>query len=382
MTQRVPDGTLPEAVRLDPRTLSAGDVAAWGDLADRALEPNPFLHPEFVLASVIERGIAAELLVILYGTLWIAALLVRTRRPSLRLPLPYVEALTDAYSFCSTPLIDRDAVAPAANGLIDAVIAERRGAALSLGMYPPEGPVADALAAAAAGRGMRPIVYSDYERAAWQSSPDPHFPGPRFNHSDRRELARRARHLAAELGGELEVVDRTNDPDAWEAFLAMEDSGWKAERGTALGSTPADAAFFRRMCAGMSAAGRLEVVALEVAGRTVAMECHLVDGSLFYSFKIAHDPAFRKFSPGTQLKYRVIDQLAERGLSLADSCAVPDNAHMNRLWPDRRRMQTLLLPTGAPSAKLLRPAMRARETARRIRDDIARRRTHPAHGLP
>ena len=357
-------------------------MAAWGDLADRALEPNPFLHPEFVLASVIERGIPAELLVILYGTIWIAALLVRHRRPSLRLPLPYVEALTDAYSFCSTPLIDRDAVTPAADGLIDAVRSERRGCCRVARDVPTRWPRGGCTGC----RGRQARHAADrvlgLRACCMAQLPGPAFPGPSVQPlgPSRAGTARAA--LAAELGGELEVVDHTNDPDAWEAFLAMEDSGWKAERGTALGSTPADAAFFRRMCAGMSAAGRLEVVALEVAGRTVAMECHLVDGSVFYSFKIAHDPAFRKFSPGTQLKYRVIDRLAERGLSLADSCAVPDNAHMNRLWPERRRMQTLLLPTGAPSAKLLRPAMRARETARRVRDDITRRRAHPAHGHP
>jgi hypothetical protein len=31
--------------RLDARALEASDVAAWGALADRAVEPNPFVRP-------------------------------------------------------------------------------------------------------------------------------------------------------------------------------------------------------------------------------------------------------------------------------------------------------------------------------------------------
>ena len=190
--------------------------------------------------------------------------------------------------------------------------------------------------------------------------------------SDRKELSRRYRLLTAALGEEPVLVDRTMDPAAWEAFLAMEDTGWKAEHGTALRSKPADAAFFRRMCAGMSASGHLELVSLEGGGQTIAMECHLLDGRSLFSFKIAHDPAFRRFSPGTQLKVRVIDRLHEQGFDVGDSCASPTNTHMNRLWPERRRIQTLLLPTDAPSGRLVRPAVWGKSVARHLRDDVIR----------
>jgi hypothetical protein len=362
-----------QAIRLDPLALPANDLAASSQLADRAAEPNPFFRPEFVLANVIERGAPAELLVVRDDARWLACLPIRTRPPSLRLPVPQLEGLIDEYSLFGTPLIDRESLGPATDALIDLIRAERRAAVLVLGKFDPDGPVGAAIAAAAMRRGMRPIVYSDEDRAAWRRSSDPGHAGVRLNRSDSRELARRSRLLSTELGGELLVVDHSLEPAAWDTFLAMENSGWKAERGTALGSTAADAAFFRHMCAAMSAAGLLEVVALEVGGHTVAMECHLVDAGVLYSFKIAHEPEFRKFSPGTQLKYRVIESFHQRGLVLADSCAVPSNLHMNRLWPERRRMQTLLLPTGAQTASLLPPAMFVRAAAKRFRDDVLRR---------
>lgn len=133
------------------------------------------------------------------------------------------------------------------------------------------------------------MVYLDVERATWRRPPDKDFPGARLKRSDRRILAWRSRLLTLEVGGELEVVDRSREPDAWESFLAMENSGWKAERVTALGSTKANAATFLRICAQMSAAGQLELVGLEAGGRTVAMECHLVDDDVLYSFRIAYE---------------------------------------------------------------------------------------------
>ena len=353
------------AQRLDASALTASDRASWGQLADRAAEPNPFLRPEFVLANMAERGVPVELIVVRNEERWLVCLPVRSRAPTLRLPVPHLEALTDEYSLLGTPLMDRGALTAAAEGFVDFLLGERRVAVLVVNLFAPDGPVGAAIAAAASSRGLKPIVLGEFERAAWRRSSDGAIPGAWLKRSDRRELVRRSRLLGLELGGEPEVVDRSRSPEGWESFLAMENSGWKAEYGTALGSTKADAAFFRRICAAMSGSGLLEVVALEAGGRTVAMECHLVDGGVLYSFKIAHDPTFRTFSPGTQLKYRVIERLYARGLVMGDSCANPLNAHMNRLWPDRRPMQTLLLPTGARS--ILRPALWGRAAARRVR---------------
>jgi CelD/BcsL family acetyltransferase involved in cellulose biosynthesis len=358
--------------RIDVRAVDEAGTAAWRALADRAAEPNPFFRPEFLLANATQRKVPVELLVVKDDERWVACLPVRSRPPTLRLPLSSLTALTDEYSFSGTPLIDRDALDAAADGLIQLVRAESRAAILLIPMFDSHGPVGRALDSAADRNDVRLNRISTFQRAAWRRSQERHFPGPAFNHSDRRELARTARRLAAELGGELVVVDRTHEPAAWEQFLDMENSGWKGDWGTALGSTERDAEFFRRMCAGMSAAGCFELVSLEVGGRTVAMESHLIDGPTFWPFKIAHDPAFRKFSPGTQLMYRVIDGLHERSIEMADTGAVPDNAHMNRLWPDRRTMHTVLLPTGSPAARLVPVVMLVRDAVRNLRRMIKR----------
>jgi CelD/BcsL family acetyltransferase involved in cellulose biosynthesis len=365
-------------LRLNPGAVDAAGLAAWRDLADRAAEPNPFFRPEFLLANVIERGLSVALLVVMDGPRWVACLPVRSQRPTPRFPLSSITALTDQYNFSGLPLLDRDSPDAAADALIALVRTERRAVVLLIGVFESNGPVGRALARAAARSGTRLTKLASFQRGGWRRMSERHFPGPAVHASERRKLARRARLLAAELGGELAVVDRTHDPAAWEEFLAMENLGWKADLGTAMGSTAGDTAFFRRMCAGMSAVGCLELVSLEVAGRSVAMECHLIDGPALWSFKIAHNPAYAWFSPGTQLKYRVLDGLYDRAIDLADSCAVPENAHSNRLWPDRRTMDTVMLPTGSPVARLVPSILWGRSVARKVLDRIAQRRARRA----
>jgi hypothetical protein len=45
---------------------------------------------------------------------------------------------------------------------------------------------------------------------------------------------------------------------------------------------------------------------------------------------------------------------------------------MNRVWPERRRIQTLLLPTATPIGRLVRPAVWGKSVARHLRDDVIR----------
>lgn len=360
------------ALRLDPATLASSDLAAWTELADRAADANPFFRPGLILPNAEERGRPLTLAVIRDGERWLACLPLRRRPASRNIPLPHLEGAVDAYTLFGTPLLDRTRLDEAADGFMELVQAQRGAAALALPMFDPDGATGMAVLASATRLGVASTVLQTAQRAAWRWSSDPEQTGARLKRSDRKELARRDRLLTAELGEPAVIVDRSTEPDAWDAFLAMEDAGWKAEHGTALRSKPGDAAFFRRMCAEMSSSGHLELVSLEGGGRTVAMECHLIDGRTLFSFKIAHDPAFRRFSPGSQLKVRVIDRLHEQGFTLGDSCASPTNAHMNRLWPDRRRIQTLLLPTGAPSRHLVRPAVWGKSVARRLRDDVIR----------
>ena len=351
---------------LDPKTLQPAEVEAWDRLSGRAVEPNPFLRPDFALPALIERGHDAELLVVREGPEWLACLAVRRAARWGRIPVPCLVPWMPDAVFLATPLLDAAALDRAAAAGVEAGERERRAAALVLDLFDPDGPAGAALVAAAQARGVRSVVARDFERGALRRRPEETYLAEAVGTARRKSLRKSRRRLSRELGAEPVLVDRSDEPAAWDAFLAMEAAGWKGAEGTAIACTEGDAAFFRSMCSRMAAEGRLQMLALEGGGRTVAMQCNLIDRDVAYAFKIAYDEALAAYSPGVLLEVAGFEYFhRETPAVLADSCATPDNAFINELWPDRRRLQTLLLLTPAPHSRLVPPALRAEGVARR-----------------
>src|SRR5437870_2180293 len=87
-----------------------GMLAAWRSVAARALEPNPFHEPAFVLAAAHHLGAPGVALALVEaGGGWQACLPVQRAR---RLPGGHLPALTTwrhLYSFLGTPLVAPDA---------------------------------------------------------------------------------------------------------------------------------------------------------------------------------------------------------------------------------------------------------------------------------
>ncbi|MEA2481178.1 MAG: hypothetical protein QOJ07_3100 [Thermoleophilaceae bacterium] len=350
---------------LAPADLTATELAAWSRLAERAVEPNPFFTPEFVRAALDAGHTDAVLLVVGDDDGWRACVPLRRRIHGRGLMLPCFAAWLPEYAYLGVPLVDFDAIEPATRALVDFAAAQRRTAALFLGPLPSDGPVAIALRAASARRGAQPVVVEAWERAALHRRPEPTYLDD-VRPKRRKELRRLRRALERELGGTAQVVNRTGDPQACDEFLSLELDSWKGEQSTALASSARDAGFFRAMCAGLAPAHGVELLALEVDGRTAAMQCNLIAQDHMFGFKVAYDRSLARFSPGALLEVDAIGVFHDsRSLTLADSCAAPDNELMNRLWPDRRPLELLALPTGGALGSLVAPAVAAERSARR-----------------
>jgi CelD/BcsL family acetyltransferase involved in cellulose biosynthesis len=352
---------------LSAQALGDDDVAAWTRLADAAIEPNPYFRPEFVLPSLPGRDDEALLLVVPSPDGWAACLPLRRARRWRRHRLPVLEQWLPEYTFLATPLVAAGHVDAAAASIASFLGAERRAAALVLNPVDLEGPVARALVTELEARAGGLIDYHAYDRAALRRRPENTYLEEAASTRRQRELRRRRRVLGKELGGEPETVNRADDPAGYETFLNLELDSWKGEAGTAIASNPADAAFFREMCRQMAAADRLEVLELRVGDTTAAMQVNLSDGDSRFRFKHTFNHHLPRASPGALLEVDAMDSFHDRAdLSLFDSCTDEGNELMNALWPDRRRVSTVLIPTGARHAKLLRPSLWAEAGARRV----------------
>lgn len=331
----------------------------WRALAAEAEEANAFFEPEFVLpATRAATRDAPRLLVIEDGERWEACVPLVDGR--WKQALPAWRTWRGMYGYLGTPLVAGGRPGLGKH-LVEELSAVARGRSISF-----EWLMADAAADRAIAESSPPrhrLRHAEcFERALLVRRQD----GEYLRHLKPRHLreARRLRRRLSEEIGEVTVADRAGDADAVEAFLAVERKGWKGRSETAMASKAADAAFFRSVCEGFAAAGRLQLLELRAGDEIIAMKCNLIAGKGAFAFKIAFDEAYARFSPGIQLELENIEHFHRSGLMWMDSCADRDNAMINRLWTERRGLESLVFVRESASGRAVYRGLKAAMTLR------------------
>lgn len=343
------DGVHAEALDLPAAALHR---AEWAALAARAAEPNPFFGPEFLIAAA-QRLAASRRPAFLTvrkrvdGRMRMIGLLP-LRQEAQRFGFEPVRAWRHPLVPLGAPLLDRDHAAEAFGAMLDWVAAFRpRAAGLALALVPSTGSVAAAIAAAVAARRRTCKPLATAVRAMAGPGYDP---GAAPSTGARKQLSRLGRRLA-------ERGDLTFGAYAGEAadegmakFLALEASGWKGARGTALAHDSLSEGVARAFAHGLARENRFFVHTIELDGAPVAAALVAVQGATAFYWKTAYDERARAYSPGALLA-RALPGLvfADGKLARLDSCALPGNP-IERLWPERLAVADLLIsrPHGGP----------------------------------
>jgi CelD/BcsL family acetyltransferase involved in cellulose biosynthesis len=155
------------------------------------------------------------------------------------------------------------------------------------------------------------------------------------------DLRRRERRLN-EIGSRTFRVYETPEDirRGLDEFMRLEASGWKGREQTALASAGGSREFFLRIGVEAMAQGRFRLLALELSGVTIAMNCYFVAGDGAFGFKMAYDESYAKYSPGLLLLHFAMQhwRTEAQPREWVDSCAVPDHPMMNQLWSERRTL--------------------------------------------
>lgn len=330
---------------IDIRNLSPSDEEAWRRLAARSVEPNPFYEVDFLVPAChyLKNGNRAALLVAEEAGHFHACLPVRRVKVLGVVSPPVITSWRHLYGYLGTPLVAPERSVEA----LSSVLAGLRGTGafprlMVFELFGDDGPVAAALRSAAAELGLTVQVHASGERAVFRCQDEKADALPATIKKARRARARQWRRLCDDYG-DTAVVDRAGDPDGSTDFLAMEAAGWKGKAGTAMMSRPGDAAFYREVTVRFGVSGRLYLHALEAGGKTLAIQSDLRAGHMLFGWKIAYDERFGSYSPGVQLQLRVFDLASKDDLHGVDTCSDVGNDHQSRLFPDRRRIATLVI---------------------------------------
>jgi CelD/BcsL family acetyltransferase involved in cellulose biosynthesis len=351
--------------------LSDRDIEAWRELGISAISPNPFFEPDFVIPSARAFNLPGiAVLTVRQGGEWLAALPVRCVSSWRGVPGRAIAAWRHDYSYLGNPLVSNGDPEAALSSLIAGVLAD--AGTFVIDWIEADGDLADGLAEVLRSQ-TRTLVVEEFERPALVRREDASYLERAVNASHRSQY-RRARRRLEEKVGILTLRDDSQDPAARSRFLDLERSGWKGESGTrtAMACRPGHADFFVQMCERFARSGRLQLLSLANEEQVAAMQCDLLAGDMVYGFKTAYDEELNRFSPGVQLHIANLERFHDSGRSWIDSCAAPDNTSAGRLWPDRRRLRSIVIARPDVMGATVYAKWRAATVIRPLRSRIKR----------
>jgi hypothetical protein len=361
-----------------PAHLDPEFVRKWKSLADRAVEPNPYLDPRFLLPSLARLdGIDDLRLAIVDDVDEVHAVLAFTVERSSagdRLST-YGEFMRENFGLLQHPLISSDAPARTWDLLLTGLREAAPAGILHLGMMPTGGILARSFADATMSLGMPFVTVDRGSRAvaAPRSIPDSPNDAESTLAADYRidggssNARKRVRTLQNRLGHELHVIDVTAEPWAIERFLELQASGWKGDP-TRGGTIQRHEGWFREVMEEFHHDDRLVVFALVGGDEIVYMDVTFRSGDGLVSFLHAFDERFATLSPGT-LGCNAVWRFALRtGRARSfDPNLRPRYVENARLYPDQIEYHAVLLAFGGPWS---RAVVRAQPVARRLRSRL------------
>jgi CelD/BcsL family acetyltransferase involved in cellulose biosynthesis len=358
----------PRADAVSVETVALGAVptgwdAAWNDLAARAAEPAPFMERWFLRPSILHLAPTAgtRMLAVWQGPVLIGMMPVCIAPKYGRIVIRHVQNWLHYHTFLGTPLVH----AGSERVFWAAILNELDRADWARSFLHVDGLVADGPLLTALNEERRADVVHRTERAFLKSNLSPQaYYEANIRKKKRKEVGRLQSRLR-ELGTiNFERIAPDGPIMAWIAdFLDIEASGWKGRGGTALRDDPATARFFEEAIEGAFAAGRLEMLRLALDGKPIAMLVNFITAPGSFSYKIAFDEDFARYSPGVLIQLENLKILDRPDIAWMDSCAVEDHSMINSIWAERREIVRVTVPLKGARRMLAFRICRALETA-------------------
>ena len=333
-------------------------VPAWQDLADHAMEANVFYEPWLLRPALktLKRGTRLRL-VFIYETnssknTGIARLcgffpLERVSRFR-NLPVSVWRLWKHLHCFLCTPLIRPERAMETLKALLQWAGADGGVNAVHFSHVRGDGPFHDLLMEHANETGALQRVTNSFSRALWKQGQElEDYLQDTLSTGVRKEYRRQRKRLG-ELGRlEFRTLQHPSEVDDWlEKFLHLEASGWKAREGTALRINANERAYVREAAREGFSRSRMLLQGLFLNGQPVSMLLSFLAGNGGFTFKIAYDEEFAKFSPGVQIMLDVLGCLHSDSCHVwMDSCAEPNHPMINRLWKEQRVIESVLVST-------------------------------------
>ncbi len=339
----------------------------WEDLAEHALEPNVFYEP-WALASAVKSFAADQDLrfLLIFGAdsarptgppLLCGLFPLELKKQCVGLPVSTLTLWKHVHCFLCTPLIRASHAKEILAAFFDYLESKESGCSLmEFNSIPGEGRFRQLLADLIYERSMPVFEIESYTRAVIHPAQNAKaYIDATISGRHRKELRRKENRLSEQGQLTYTALERDGDVEGWiRDFLNLEASGWKGAEQSALAAKESERSFFQAVAREAFLRDRLMMLAIHLDDQPIALKCNWLTHDAAFAFKIAYDERYAEFSPGVLLELENIRRIhASQTIRWMDSCAAPNHPMINRLWTERRIIQTLVMPARRGSAEFL-----------------------------
>lgn len=217
------------------------------------------------------------------------------------------------------------------------------------------------------------VTRIDSGRNAWCDVTAPEALGTLSKHQWRNieRLERRAERNFGSVGHES-LASPADIAEAFNRFLAIENSGWKGQQGTgtSLLHDPPLREFLRRATVRLAVRGNARVDILTLGGQDAAAQLAFRTGDTWYLQKIGYAPNFRDVGPGAILLRYFLERMA------TDPNIREVNFMTDPQWAERWHFRsepchTVVIHGSTWRGRTLLVHDRVRDFARKVRDRLA-----------
>ncbi|MCR6493772.1 GNAT family N-acetyltransferase [Cellulomonas sp. P24] len=341
-------------------TVTDADLRAWRDLSARAVEPNVFYDPEFLVPTqrYFGTGEGIHLLVVEDRDRWLAVLPLELVPGDSRWPLRHASNAGPAlqeYTSLGTPLLDDGDAPRAARELVDALRDNRAllGHAIVLHLLSVDGPAGrilsdeihrQRLAVHVWGNDARAAVdYTQREISGWSDL---------VSANRARKVRKELRQLEKEAADSgLAAPELAQSDAAVGDYLAFEMRTWKGDPlrdGPAFARRDGGAEWVTSVFDGLRAKNGAYLLTLSAAPDTLHMALYLRSGSTVFGWYDAYAPDAARRSPGTLGRLLAAGHFAGvEGIRTLDMCMDPSRfPDQTSHYPDRVRITSLTVALG------------------------------------
>jgi len=325
--------------------IDTGLISAWEELEARAIVPNAFMSPHFVLPALRHLpysdnvfGVFVEKTSAGLSEL-IGVALFEICGPTRRFPLGHLSAFETMHSYLTDFLLDREHASGALREIFRYLRAQRhRWHGVRLNNLSGEYLLAEDAQAVASEFGVRWNLFEQWSRAVLHARD---FGDAAMAQLTKRRTKQHQKNLARleELGKIEWCFTRQTDSlqTLAEEFVRLEHSGWKGTEGTSLYSNSNQLRFFFEMIAGFNQTGRAFFTELRLNGKSIASTANFTSGNIGFAFKVGWDVEYARFGLGITNEIELLKHAGEflPELEYIDGSSAPDS-YINELWPSRR----------------------------------------------